>query len=268
MITLRDLRRIVSAKYKASTERIIVQYKTFEGDAWNRYVEDIQRGPSPFLFEECVKLLEFACEKEARSLPDHELELLWFESDHCLNFDDRKKANRGDWIHGVSEELFSRVTEIASNEDLEEIEDEELFELTARELAFLQRVIELLQSQLQRPNLTAESHRSLTRAIKGLQALPQPTEDLHVLCTIQQPGAGGSSFQSVLISSDSLEFDSRGSCYSSDIGSDSFGGESFAWYAGGVRDGKGEPESWLMAADDMIAMGASIKIEDEFADED
>ena len=209
------------------------------------------------------------CEAAAGSLPDHKLELLWFESDHCLNFYDGKMASRADWVHGVSEELFSLVTDIAGNEELEvEVEDEELFELTASELAFLHRVIELLQLQLRRVDLTSESRRGLTRAIEGLRALPQPTEDLHVVCTIQQPGEGGSSFQSLFISSDSLEFDSGGSTYSSDIGSDSFGGESFTSYVGGVRDGNGDPESWLMETAAMISAGASIKANDEFADED
>lgn len=268
MLTLRDLRRIVSAKYEASTVKVIAEYKEFAGDAWPRYVEDVQRGESVVLFNECVRLLESACEKEARSLPDHELELLWFESDHCFHFQDGKRATQGDWIHGVAEELFSRVTEVAANEDLEGVEDEELFELTASDLAFLHRVIELLQSQLRRSDLTSGSRRGLTRAIEGLRAMPRRTVDLHVVCTLQHLGNGGSAFQSIFISSEFVEFDSGGSTYSPDIGSDSFGGEAFAWNVGGVREGNGDPEIWLMMTEAMISAGTSIKIDDEFADED
>jgi hypothetical protein len=268
MLTLRDLRRIIEAKYRISTERVIAEYKQLGGNAWYQYAEDLQRGESIFLFDECVKLLENACSEEASSLPDHDLELLWFESDHCLHFSESEKASKHDWIDGVSEELFSRVSSIAANEELDEPEDEDAFELTEGDMAFFQSVIELLQSQIPREDLTPRSRRAIIRAIDGLSVLPKLSDDMHIVITIGQFGDGGSTFQSILVSSDSLEFASGGSTYSPDVGSDSFTGDSFAWYASGGRDDGGDLENWFMTAEDMILAGATIKAEDEFDNED
>ena len=264
MLTLRDLRRIVDAKYTDCARRVVAESERLDGDVWMRYAEEVQRGPSVVLHNDCVELLNRMCEAAAGSLPDHELELLWFESDHCLHFSECKKANRGDWIHGVSEELISRVADIAGNEDLEEREDEEVFELTEDEQAFVHEVIDMLQTQLRRADLTSRSRRGLARAIGGLRAIPRAPAELHVVCTFQQVAEGGTAFTSILISSESLEFDSGGKSYSSGIGSDSTIGTGFGWYVGGDRDGSGDPEIWIMSAINMIAAGASIRIDDEF----
>jgi hypothetical protein len=131
-----EVRKILEKKYTAYRDEVVTIIKHLPPDSrlsgddsglddvWEEFKYQVQREESG-MFDLYVETIERFCEDLAKKLPDHELELLWLYTDAYFDDDDEGPPTRDELIEGVTHELYGKVLETASNEDLTFDPDEE-----------------------------------------------------------------------------------------------------------------------------------------------
>lgn len=132
-----EVRNILEKKYAAYRDEVVRIIKALPPDCrqsgddlgledvWEEFKFQVQREES-FTFDLYVETIESLCRDLVKTLPDHERQLLWFDSEGYFDADEDAAPPRGDeLIDGLAQELYRRVLELASNEKLTFDPDEE-----------------------------------------------------------------------------------------------------------------------------------------------
>jgi len=132
-----EIRKIVRKKYTAYRDQVVARIKELPPecclsgddsgleDVWEEFKCQVQREES-YAFDAYVSTIEALCEDVLGKLPDHELELLWIDCDGYFDHDeDDGPPDHGEMVEGVARELYQKVTELASDEELKFDPDEE-----------------------------------------------------------------------------------------------------------------------------------------------
>ena len=129
-----EVYRIIEAKYEYYCDSIvqIVQELPEDcrqsgedsalADVWEEFKYQVQREES-VMFAAYEDTITAICQNLIEKLPKHELDLLWLVTDGYFDWDEQ--AGPPDKVEYVVNELYSRVSTLASDEDLKYDPDEE-----------------------------------------------------------------------------------------------------------------------------------------------
>jgi hypothetical protein len=153
-----EIRDILQKKYDAYRDDVIKALKILppEGslsgddsgldDVWEEFKYQVQREESG-MFDLYVETIEGVCADLAGKLPNHELELLWLQTEAYFNHDeDDEPRTRDELVEDVGHELYGRVLENAGDQELRFDPDEE------KETAAFQQDLELFAQPHDDPN--------------------------------------------------------------------------------------------------------------------
>src|SRR5260370_10153419 len=124
------VRAVLKQKYEFYRDQVIAKVRElgpecrqsaddslFE-DVWEELKYQVQREASG-VFEAYVETIEAICHSLIESLPHHELQLLWLDTEGYFDHDDDNGPPRsGELITSVECELYQRVVNCAADEDL------------------------------------------------------------------------------------------------------------------------------------------------------
>ncbi len=129
----RQLRQIIDDKYADYVMQVVAQIKALGpesrtappdlglADVWEEYKDQVQ-GQESILFEFYVETIESFCSDVLKILPEHELRLLWLETDGYLEYaaDDNHSLflHRDNLLDDVAAKLYSRVWSLAADEEM------------------------------------------------------------------------------------------------------------------------------------------------------
>ena len=132
-----DVARILRKKYDAYCEQVVGIIKALPSECrqsgddsplenvWEEFKCQVQ-GEEAWMFDAYVETIKAICHQVATSLADHELELLWLDSEAYFDHDDGAPLpHRDQLIEGVEAELYQRVFNRAEDEELAADSDED-----------------------------------------------------------------------------------------------------------------------------------------------
>ena len=129
----RQLRQIIDDKYADYVMQVVAQVKALDprsraappdlglADVWEEYKYQVQ-GQESILFNFYVETIESICTDVVKALPEHELRLLWLETDGYLEYNANDNhslfLHRDNLLDDVAAELYSRVCSLAADEEM------------------------------------------------------------------------------------------------------------------------------------------------------
>jgi len=226
-----DADRIIKAKCRDYTRRIMARLKRLPGNVRLYFAGDSQRGESS------------PGSREQGAFKDLE-ERVQYSAVHAGLNGDEKEEPKGD-------------------------EFEESFRFDEDDLVFVSEVARRLALLTDQPSLAPEEVQAIGRAVAALKKLPEPTPGIDVQIEVahRMGGEGFSESYSYAIRLDErrIEISSSGSQYDPAVGSDSFGLESLKWYANGQAAHQGNRDTWLERLSYALARDHALNVTDKSA---
>jgi hypothetical protein len=141
----KEVSRVLGLKYEAYVQQVIALVRALPdecrqsgddsvlGDVWEEFKCQVQREESG-VFDAYVETIQEICAHLVGSLPDHEVEFLWLDSEGYWDHDeDEERLRRAEMEEAVTRELYGKVAGRAADEELKIDPDEQRSLFDARD---------------------------------------------------------------------------------------------------------------------------------------